>query len=91
MFRSIWPVEERPEELQREAWVDTISPADFLMMKKCWEEQQKRDDKGEEMFRKDAVLPTVLLDGGPDNCRDLLHNGRYRTYVTYRSRRIRYT
>lgn len=76
MFRSIWPVEERPEELQREAWVNSILPADFLTMKKCWEEQQKRDDKGEEMFRRDAALPARQFDGGADNCNDLLHEVR---------------
>jgi len=47
-----------------------------LTMKKIWDIQQKKDDKGEEAFRRDNPLPTVQFDGGPDNCADILHNVR---------------
>jgi len=76
-MKSIWPVEERPEELQREEWVNSMNPDTFLTMKRIWDEQQKKEDRGEEIFRKDAPLPTRQLDGGPDNCADLLHEIRY--------------
>jgi len=76
IIRSIWPVEERPEELQREAWVNSMSLDAVLMLKKLWDEQQKKENKGEQTFRRDAPLPTRLFDGGPDNCADLLHTVR---------------
>ncbi len=69
-------MEERPEPLQREEWVNNLTPADMFAYMKVWEQRQKRDDKGEEMFRRDMDLPTKQLDGGPDNCKDLLHQGR---------------
>jgi hypothetical protein len=69
-------VEERPEPLQREEWVNNLTPAVMFDYMKVWEQRQKRDDKGEEMFRRDMDLPTKQLDGGPDNCKDLLHQAR---------------
>jgi hypothetical protein len=46
-------------------------------MKRIWDEKKKKDDKGEETFKRDAALPTRQYDGGPDNCTDLLHPARY--------------
>ena len=47
-----------------------------LALKKCWEEQQKKENRGEETFRNDAVSPTKHFRGGPDNCADLLNDDR---------------
>jgi hypothetical protein len=77
MFRDIYPVEDRPEVLQNEQYVNGIPPAVFMEMMKAWGEQQKRNDKGEDAFRKDLPPPTKQFDGGPDNCADLLHPSRY--------------
>jgi len=59
-----------------EAFVNTLTVRDFLDLKKCWEERQKKEDRGEETFRRDPELPTRALEGGPDNCADLLHPAR---------------
>jgi len=47
-----------------------------LALKKCWEDQQKKESRGDDTFRSDAVLPTRHFASGPDNCADLLHDVR---------------
>jgi hypothetical protein len=42
-----------------------MSTDTFLAMKRVWDEQQKKEDRGEETFKKDAKLPTRNFDGGP--------------------------
>jgi hypothetical protein len=44
--------------------------------KRIWDEKRRREEKGEETYRRDAPLPTKQFDGGPDNCADLLHPSR---------------
>jgi len=72
----IWAVEDRPEEYQNELVVNSLTVHDFIDLKKCYDERQKKDDRGEETFRKDPDLPTRAFDGGLDNCADLLHPAR---------------
>lgn len=54
-----------------------MQPDTVLALKRCWEDEQKKEDKGEETFKKDPELPTKHYDAGPDNCADLLHPTRY--------------
>jgi hypothetical protein len=49
--------------------------------KRIWDEKRRREEKGEETYRRDAPLPTKQFDGGPDNCADLLHPSRQVTVV----------
>ena len=72
---DIWALEDRPEKYQNEAFVNTLTVETGLMLMAACETQQKKN-KGEDTFRKDPPLPTRQLDGGPDNCADLLHPGR---------------
>jgi hypothetical protein len=44
--------------------------------KRIWDEKRRREEKGEETYRRDAPLPTKQFDGRPDNCADLLHPSR---------------
>lgn len=60
-----------------------MSTDTFLAMKRVWDEQQKKEDRGEETFKKDAELPTRNFDGGPDNSMDLLHEVRYRYHGSF--------
>ncbi len=76
LFRSIWPVEERPEEFQNEDWVNEQTPSYMFEFKRIWGEKRRREEKGEETYRRDAPLPTKQFDGGPDNCADVLHQSR---------------
>jgi hypothetical protein len=79
MFRSVWPVEDRPEEMQVEEWFNQMTTDYIFELKRVWDEKKKKDNKGEETFRRDAALPTRQYDGNPDNCTDLLHPARYNT------------
>jgi len=72
----IWQLEDRPEQYLNEAGVNSMTVRDFIDLKKIYDEGQKRDDRGEETFRRDPDLPTRSFDGGPDNCADLLHPAR---------------
>ncbi len=78
MFRSICPMEDRPEEMQIEAWFNKMTVDYIFEMKRIWDEKEKKDNKGEETFRRDAAPPTRQYDGGLDNCLDLLYPARYR-------------
>jgi hypothetical protein len=62
----------------------------IFSMKRIWDEKKKKDDKGEETFKRDAALPTRQYDGGPDNCTDLLHPARYDLNETGFSIKIQY-
>ena len=76
IIKAVWPVEDRPEAFQKESWINTMTPDTVLALKRCWDDQQKKEDRGEETFRKDAALPTTQFKSGPDNCADLLHPAR---------------
>jgi hypothetical protein len=73
---DIWALEDRPEKYQNEAFVNTLTIETGLALMAACEKHQKKN-KGEDTFGKDPPLPTRQLDGGPDNCADLLHPGRY--------------
>jgi hypothetical protein len=60
---------------QAQAFVNTLTIETGLALMAAWEKHQKKN-KGEDTFGKDPPLPTRQLDGGPDNCADLLHPGR---------------
>ncbi len=72
---DIWALEDRPEKCQNEAFVNTLTIETGLALMAACEKHQKKN-KGEDTFGKDPPLPTRQLDGGPDNCVDLLHPGR---------------
>jgi hypothetical protein len=72
----IWALEDRPDEYKKEDFVNSLTVRDFLDLKTCWESKQKKEDRGEETFRRDPELPTRTFDAGPDNCADLLHPAR---------------
>jgi hypothetical protein len=73
---DIWPLEDRPERYLNEAFINSLTVETALALMAVWEKQQKKENKGEDTFGKDPPLPTCHIDGGPDNCADLLHPGR---------------
>ncbi len=77
LIKSIWPAEDRPEELQSTAVINSMSMDTVLALKRCWDEKRKREEKTEDTFKKDADLPTRRFEGGPDNCTDQLHPARW--------------
>jgi hypothetical protein len=72
----IWPMEDRPELYQNEAYINNFTVDTCLALKAAWESQLKKENRGESTFGKDAALPTRHYDAGPDNCADLLHPAR---------------
>jgi hypothetical protein len=48
-----------------------------LALKRCWDEKRKKEEKGDDTFKKDPDLPTKRFEAGPDNCRDILHPARW--------------
>ncbi len=58
MFRSVWPVEDRPEEMQVEEWFNQMTTDYIFNMKRIWDKKKKKDDKGEDTFKRDATLST---------------------------------
>jgi hypothetical protein len=72
----IWPLEDRPELYQNEAYINNLSVDTCLGLKAAWEIQLKKENRGENMFGKDVALPTRHYDAGPDNCAELLHPAR---------------
>ena len=77
LIRSVWPVEERPDELQSDEVINSMSMDTVLALKKCWDETRKKEEKGEDTFKKDVDLPTKRFDAGPDNCAGVLHPARW--------------
>jgi hypothetical protein len=76
LLLPIWPLEDRPEIYQNEAYMNTLTVETGLALMASWEKQLKKENRGETTFGKDAPLPTRHYDAGPDNCADLLHPAR---------------
>jgi hypothetical protein len=74
---DIWPLEDRPERYLNVDFINSLTVETALALMAVWEKQQKKENKGEDTFGKDPPLPTRHIDGGPDNCADLLHPGRW--------------
>ncbi len=56
LIRSIWPAEDRPEELQHEAIINSMTMDTVLALKRCWDDKWKREEKNDDTFKKDADL-----------------------------------
>ncbi len=77
LIRSIWPADERPEELQNDTVINAMTMDTVLALKRCWDDKKKKEEKNEDTFKKDADPPTRRLEAGPDNCADQLHPARW--------------
>jgi hypothetical protein len=81
---DIWPLEDRPERYLNVDFINSLTVETALALMAVWEKQQKKENKGEDTFGKDPPLPTRHIDGGPDNCADLLHPGRWVWFISLR-------
>jgi hypothetical protein len=77
LIRSIWPKEDRPEELQNDEIINTMAMDTVLALKRCWDEKQKKDEKGNDSFKKDADPPAKKFEAANDNSKDILHPARW--------------
>jgi DNA/RNA endonuclease G (NUC1) len=76
MTLPVWPLEDRPEIYRNEAYINSHSTDTVLALMKCWYEKQKKEERGDDSFKKDPQLPTRHYDAGPDNRADLVHPAR---------------
>ena len=77
LLLPIWDLEDRPEAMQHEATVNKMSLADAFAYQQRYEQQVKKEGKGESVFGKDKKLPTKKYKEEEDNCSDILHSMRF--------------
>ena len=58
LLLPIWDVEDRPEAMQHEETVNRMSLDNVFAYKEHFEQQTKREGKGDSAFGKDRRLPT---------------------------------
>ena len=73
----IWPLEDRPEEMQDPLVVGSLSFDQVMKYKKHYEALIKKEGKGEGVFGKDSQIPTCRFDAGEDDCASTLHPARF--------------
>ena len=77
LLLPIWDLDDRPEIMQHEATVNTMSLESTFAYKLHYENQAKKEGKGEAIFGRDKKLPTKHFEAEDDNCGDLLHKVRF--------------
>ena len=77
LLLPIWDVEDRPEVMQHVETVNAMSLENVFAYKQHYEQQTKKDGKGDSAFGKDRKLPTKKYGEEEDNCTDLLHSVRF--------------
>ena len=77
LLLPIWDLEDRPAAMQHEATVNAMSLDNVFAYKSHYEQQSKKEGKGECVFGKDKRLPTKMYGEEEDNCADKLHEARF--------------
>ena len=73
LLLPIWDVEERPEAMQHVATVNAMTLENVFAYKLHWEQQNKKEGKGDGSFGRDKKLPLKRFEAEDDNCGDKLH------------------
>jgi len=77
LLGPVWPLEDRPTEMQNPLAVGRINLQAGLEMKKHYEEQQAKQGRGDAVFGKDGKLPVKNFPTAEDDCNELLHDARW--------------
>ena len=77
LLLPIWDVEERPEAMQHVATVNAMTLENVFAYKLHWEQQNKKEGKGDGSFGRDKKLPLKRFEAEDDNCGDKLHCVRF--------------
>ena len=77
LLLPIWDLDDRPAAMQHEATVNAMSLDNVFAYKSHFEQQSKKEGKGDGVFGKDKKLPTRRFEQGDDNCVDKLHEARF--------------
>ena len=76
LLLPIWDLDDRPEIMQHEATVNTMSLESAFAYKLHYENQAKKEGKGDGVFGKDTDIPVKKYAAAEDNCADKLHPAR---------------
>ena len=76
LLLRIWPIEDRPEEMQDPETVAALTFDQLIKYKKHYEALVKKEGKGDGVFGKDSQIPATMFEAGEDNCADILHPAR---------------
>ena len=77
LLLPIWDMDDRPAAMQHEATVNAMSLDNVFAYKSHFEQQSKKEGKGDGVFGKDKKLPTKRFEEEEDNCGDKLHEARF--------------
>jgi len=77
LISSIWPMEDRPDEMKDPLIVGTMDFKTALDFKRHHEELLAKQGKGDSVFGKDNDLPAKNFAAGSDNCNNILHEVRW--------------
>ena len=77
LLLPIWDIEDRPEAMQHMETVNAMSLDNVFAYKQHYEQQTKKEGKGDSAFGKDKKLPGKKFEEEEDNCMDKLHTVRF--------------
>ena len=77
LLLPIWDVEERPEAMLHIPTVNAMTLDNVFAYKQHWEQQNKKEGKGEGSFGRDRKLATRRFEAEDDNCGEVLHSVRF--------------
>ena len=77
LLLPIWDIEDRPEAMQHVETVNAMSLDNVFAYKQHYEQQSKKEGKGDSTFGKDKKLPGKKYEEEQDNCLDKLHAVRF--------------
>ena len=77
LLLPIWDIEDRPEAMQHMETVNAMSLDNVFAYKQHYEQQSKKEGKGDSTFGKDKKLPGKKYEEEEDNCLDKLHAVRF--------------
>jgi len=68
----VWPLDMRPAEMLDRNFVNAFTFDQAITYKEHYQEELKRQGKGDTVFGRDAMPPTKSYAAGEDNCADKL-------------------
>ena len=77
LLLPIWDLEERPEAMQHEETVNAMTLENVFAYKQHFEQQTKKEGKGDSSFGKDRKLQKKRFEAEDDNCCEALHSVRF--------------
>ena len=77
LLLPIWDIEDRPEAMQHVETVNAMSLDNVFAYKQHYEQQSKKEGKGDSTFGKDKKLPGKKYEEAEHNCLDKLHAVRF--------------